>query len=112
MEREGEREGKGEEGREGGGGGARERDFQPSWQRHRTGCRRSPVRTLPLPPGAFACWRRPCGVAWDAVPEQTWFLIATGNTRLLEGGGDPAHCSGLLAVELRLDEAGGAVRHD
>ena len=25
-----------------------------SWQRHRTGCRRSPVRTLPLPPVAFA----------------------------------------------------------
>ena len=26
----------------------------PSWQRHRTGCRRSPVRTLPLPLVAFA----------------------------------------------------------
>ena len=26
--------------------------FCPTWQRHRTGCRRSPVRTLPLPPVA------------------------------------------------------------
>ena len=53
-------------------------------------------------------------MAWDAVPEQAWFLIATANTRLLEGGGDPARCSGLLArpVELRLDEAGGAMHHD
>ena len=42
----------------------------PSWQRYRTGCRRSPVRTLPH--------RRPrmlasvMGVTWDAVPEQSW----------------------------------------
>ena len=38
----------------------------PSQQRHRTGCRLSPVRTLPLQPDAFACWWRPCGVTWDA----------------------------------------------
>ena len=31
-------------------------DFtSPSWQSHRSGYRRSPVRTLPLPPDAFAC---------------------------------------------------------
>ena len=55
--------------------------------RHRTGCRRSPVRTLPSwPPDAHTCWWRPCqcGVpvphrtaggpwpgSWDAVPAGT-----------------------------------------
>ena len=45
----------------------------PSRERHRIGCSRSPVRTLPLPPDAFACWWRPCGVTLDAVPKQSWY---------------------------------------
>ena len=44
-----------------------------SWQRHGTGCRRSPIRILPVLPDAFGCWWRPCGVTWDAVPEQSWY---------------------------------------
>ena len=43
-----------------------------SWQRHTAGCL-SQVRTLPLPADAFACWWRPCGVTWDAVPKQSWY---------------------------------------
>ena len=27
-----------------------------------------------LTPDALACWWRPCGVTWDAVPEQSWYL--------------------------------------
>ena len=44
----------------------------PSWQRHRTGCRRSPIRILPLPPVAFASvaplpvWCDSDRAAWDA----------------------------------------------
>ena len=46
----------------------------PSWQRHSlrvgTGLSSNPT----LPPDAFACWWRSCGVTWDAVPEQSWLL--------------------------------------
>ena len=39
----------------------------------RTGCRRSPARTLPFwRRVALARRRRPCGVAWDDVLEQSW----------------------------------------
>ena len=33
----------------------------------------SPVRTLPLPPDACACWWRPCGVTWDTAPKQSGY---------------------------------------
>ena len=49
----------------------------PSWQRHKTGCSRWPVWTLPLLQDhhdAYAFWWRPCGVTWDAVPEPSWLL--------------------------------------
>ena len=29
---------------------------------------------LPVPPGAFAYWWRPCGVTRDADPEKSWLL--------------------------------------
>ena len=32
------------------------------------------VQILPLQPDVFACWWLPCGVTWDAVPQQSWFL--------------------------------------
>ena len=56
----------------------------PSWQRHRTGCRLSPVRTLPLPPDAFECSWRLCSVTWDAVPESRTVVVikAMAKTRL------------------------------
>ena len=46
----------------------------PGRQGHRTRCRQSPVRTLPLLPDAFACGWRPCSVTWDAVSEQVWLF--------------------------------------
>ena len=38
-----------------------------------------------LPPDAFACWWRPCGVTWDAVPEQSrsWLLLKLRQTPTL-----------------------------
>ena len=45
----------------------------PSWQSNGTGCSQPPVWTLPLLPGAFACWWRPCVVTWDAVPKHSWY---------------------------------------
>ena len=48
----------------------------PSLQRQRSGCRRSPVRTLPYrrmrlhAGGALVVWPG----SWDAVPEQSWLL--------------------------------------
>ena len=49
----------------------------PSWQKYTTVAvgptvTRSLVQTLPLLPNAFACWWCPCGVTWDAAPEQSW----------------------------------------
>ena len=41
----------------------------PSWRGHRTGCRRSLVRTLPLPPVAFAT----VAPLWCDLPEQSWY---------------------------------------
>ena len=40
-----------------------------------------------LPQDAFSCLWRPCGVTWDAVPEQSWLLKlrATVRTRCNAG---------------------------
>ena len=63
----------------------------PSWQRHRAGCRWSPVRTLPLPPVAFATvaplWCQ-CDLARDAASQERLLLNSHGiktaaNLRLL-----------------------------
>ena len=32
--------------------------------------------------GALACWWHPCGVAWDAAPEQSWLLAAVNYIRV------------------------------
>ena len=50
-------------------------------KKYRTKCRRSPVQTIPYRLMRLHRWR-PCGVTWDAVPEQTWLLKPLPTPRL------------------------------
>ena len=73
---------------------------------------RPPVQTCPtfkLPPVAFARlgWR-PCGVAWDAVPEQSWYSSCGAQTPFASAPGPapitgtgmmtPRHCDIIMSV--------------